>query len=102
MEQVECFKSQKENPCKDVLIEEFILGNDYSCMVLKTVDGVIPLRPIIYEYPKGWKPEDYFLDWEAKCAPLMDGRGRKGQRNCGMQVRILEIWHFLKAYKLEM
>ena len=52
------------------------MGDDYSCMVLETVDGVIPLRPIINKYPKSWKPEDCFLDWEAKCAPLMEEVGK--------------------------
>ena len=50
----------------DILIEEFIVGAEMSVMVLETLDGVIALPPIIYDFPVGWGLRDKILHFENK------------------------------------
>ncbi|OXA36639.1 D-alanine--D-alanine ligase [Folsomia candida] len=73
LEQIEYLKGQKHNPVGDVLIEEFIPGDDVFCMVLETRRGVVALSPIVYEYSeeRGGEFENSFLDWSSKCGPLL-------------------------------
>lgn len=63
LKQIELLKSKTK--CQ-VLIEEFVVGEEISVMVLETKDGIIALTPIIYGFPKQWKETEKFFDFEKK------------------------------------
>lgn len=63
LNQVKILKMKTKIP---ILIEEFIVGDEMSVMVLETKDGVIALTPIIYSFPKHWKETEKCFDFDKK------------------------------------
>ena len=58
----------------EILIEEFIEGEEIACMVLETENGVIALEPLIYIFPKDWPSTRKFLDFDLKFVGIERGQ----------------------------
>ncbi|XP_037049744.1 uncharacterized protein LOC119084028 [Bradysia coprophila] len=63
--QVKLLKS-KINVNYDIIIEEFVEGDEVAVMILETTNGVIALHPLIYVFPDDWPPTKKFLDFDTK------------------------------------
>ncbi|KAL8786821.1 MAG: hypothetical protein Q9213_002558 [Squamulea squamosa] len=56
------------NP-EDIVVQEYVEGQDYSCTVIELNDGLIALSPTIYCYPKDMPSTGRFLHWDLKFHP---------------------------------
>ncbi len=70
LEQIKLLKSKTRSP---ILVEEFIVGDELSIMVLETKDGVIALTPIMYSFPEHWKETEKFFDFDKKFRGIDSG-----------------------------
>ncbi|KAJ6635202.1 D-alanine--D-alanine ligase [Pseudolycoriella hygida] len=68
--QIEILKSKVN--C-EILIEEFIDGQEVACIVLETRNGNIALEPLIYEFPDNYPSTKRFLDFQKKFAGVETG-----------------------------
>lgn len=50
----------------DILIEEFVIGREFSIMVIEDKYDIIAMKPIVYEFPKNMSEMKQFLYFENK------------------------------------
>ncbi|KAF9207437.1 hypothetical protein BGZ59_011140 [Podila verticillata] len=62
-EQIALLKSKTPD---DIIVEEFIVGQEISVMVIEVDDEVIAMNPIVYEFPAETTPTQKFLHFKNK------------------------------------
>lgn len=70
---IEQIKQLKSKVDCDIMVEEFIDGDEISIMVVETEDGVIALAPIIYVFPPSKHPTEKFFDFDTKFRGIENG-----------------------------
>ncbi|XP_037049961.1 D-alanine--D-alanine ligase-like [Bradysia coprophila] len=71
-QQVKLLKS-KINVNYEILIEEFVEGDEVAVVILETKNGVVALHPTIFVFPEDWPPTKKFLDFDAKFVGIERG-----------------------------
>ncbi|KAG0331517.1 hypothetical protein BG000_010822 [Podila horticola] len=56
----------KSKTLDDIIVEEFIVGQEISVMVVEVDDEVIALNPMVYEFPAEKTPTQKFLHYKNK------------------------------------
>ncbi|KAF9938216.1 hypothetical protein BGZ65_000200 [Modicella reniformis] len=69
-EQVALLKSKTSD---DIIVEEFIVGEEISVMVVEIDDEVIAMTPIVYEFPVETTPSQKFLHFNNKFDAINQG-----------------------------
>ena len=54
------------NKLDDIVIQEYVTGKDYSCVVMEMNDTLVALAPTIYRYPTVMQNQHQFLSWDVK------------------------------------
>ncbi|KAL8690534.1 MAG: hypothetical protein Q9218_004032 [Villophora microphyllina] len=87
---------------EDIVVQEYVEGQDYSCTVLELNDGHIALSPTIYCYPKETSSKGRFLHWDLKFDPELHVEvfHRKMNPELHDNLKILAIRAF-KANRME-
>ncbi|KAF9567268.1 hypothetical protein EC968_003445 [Mortierella alpina] len=57
----------------NIVVEEFIVGQEFTVMVLEVDDDVIALAPYVCEFPAGTEPLQQFLHFKNKVEGLRQG-----------------------------
>ena len=50
----------------DIVVQEFIEGRDYSCIIIEMNDTPVALNPATYNYPASTTSKERFLSWDIK------------------------------------
>ncbi|KAF9369088.1 hypothetical protein CPB97_003930 [Podila verticillata] len=69
-EQIALLKSKTPD---DIIVEEFIVGQEISVMVIEVDDEVIAMTPIVYEFPAETTPTQKFLHFKNKVDAVDQG-----------------------------
>jgi D-alanine-D-alanine ligase-like ATP-grasp enzyme len=69
----EQLKILMEKVDRDILIEEFIIGKEFSIMVIENKNDVIAMEPIVYNFPENTSPTQQFLHFENKFEAVDNG-----------------------------
>ncbi|KAG0048007.1 hypothetical protein BGZ83_006969 [Gryganskiella cystojenkinii] len=56
-----------------IIIEEFIVGQEFSVTVIEVDDTVIAMSPLLYEFPAETEPTQQFLHFKNKYNAINDG-----------------------------
>ncbi|KAG0195821.1 hypothetical protein BGX28_000556 [Mortierella sp. GBA30] len=69
-EQIALLKSKTSD---DIIVQEFIVGQEISVMVVEIDDDVVAMTPIVYEFPAETEPTQEFLHFKNKFEAIDQG-----------------------------
>ncbi|KAF9273689.1 hypothetical protein BGZ68_001286 [Mortierella alpina] len=69
-EQIALLKSKTSD---DIIVQEFIIGQEISVMVVEVDDDVVAMTPIVYEFPAEIEPTQAFLHFKNKFDAIDQG-----------------------------